>query len=159
MWTMGLWYEHVSLMRTMCLWYEHGSLMRTMGLWYEPWVYDTNMGLWWEPWVSDMNMGLWCEPWVYDMNHGSMMPTMGLTMVSDANHGQCFRSTKVFMWIRIQDPKNVHMDPDFRPLIFYSDPEQRGVKIKEDNLYQQIFQNDIKTPFKISKHKVLQKDP
>ena len=63
------------------------------------------------------------------------------------------------MWIRIQDPKNVHMDPDFRPLIFYSDPDQKGVKIKKDNLYQQIFQNDIKTPFKISKHKVLQKDP
>ena len=52
-----------------------------------------------------------------------------------------------------------------RPLIFYSDvdldPDPRGVKIKLDNLYHQIFnnifQNDIKTPLKISKHKVLQK--
>ena len=32
------------------------------------------------------------------------------------------------MRIRIQDPKNVHMDPD-----------PKGVKIKEDNLLQQIF--------------------
>ena len=36
-----------------------------------------------------------------------------------------------------------------KPLIFYSDPDPKGVKkIKEDNLYQQIFtyifQNDIK---------------
>ena len=38
-----------------------------------------------------------------------------------------------------------------------------GVKNKEDKIYQQIFhkilQNDINTPLKISKHKVLQKDP
>ena len=49
------------------------------------------------------------------------------------------------------------------PLIFYSDPDPKVVKIKEDNLYQQIFNyiflNDIKTPLKISIHKVLQKDP
>ena len=54
------------------------------------------------------------------------------------------------------------MDPDPDPF-FYSDPDPEGVKIKEDNLQQQIFnkifQNYIKTPFKISKHKVLQKDP
>ena len=41
---------------------------------------------------------------------------------------QCFGSAQVFMRIRIQDPKNVHMDPD-----------PKGVKIKEDNLLQQIF--------------------
>ena len=67
-----------------------------------------------------------------------------------------------------------HADPDpgslkcpygsgSRPLIFYSDPDPKGVKIKEDNLYKQIFnkifQNDIKTPLKIRKHNVLQKDP
>ena len=50
-----------------------------------------------------------------------------------------------------------------RPLIFYSDPDPKGVKIKEDNLNKQIFnkifQNDIKTPLKIRKHNVLQKDP
>ena len=68
-----------------------------------------------------------------------------------------------------------HADPDpgsqkcsygsgSRPLIFYSDPytDPKEVKIKEDNLYQQIFnkifQNDIKKPLKISKNKVLQKD-
>ena len=43
------------------------------------------------------------------------------------------------------------------------DPDLKGVKIKEDNLYKQnfykIFQNDIKTPLKIKKHNVLQKDP
>ena len=27
----------------------------------------------------------------------------------------------------------------FRPLIFYSDPDPKGVKIKEDNLYQLNF--------------------
>ena len=70
------------------------------------------------------------------------------------------------MRIRIQDPKNVHRaGSGSRPLIFYSDPDPdpKGVKIKEDNLYKQIFnkifQNDIKMPLKISKHKVLQKDP
>ena len=46
--------------------------------------------------------------------------------------------------------KSFHADPDpgsqkcpygsgSRPLIFYSDPDPKGVKIKEDNLYQQIF--------------------
>ena len=39
---------------------------------------------------------------------------------------------------------------------FYSDPDPKGVKIKEDNLYQQIFNkiflNGIKTPLNISKH-------
>ena len=65
------------------------------------------------------------------------------------------------MRIRIQDPKNVHMDPDPKPNFFYSDPE--GVKMKEDNLKNQIFniinQNYIKKQLKIIKHKVLHKDP
>ena len=43
------------------------------------------------------------------------------------------------------------------------DPDPKGVKSKEDNLYKQIFskffQNDSKTPLKIRKHNVLQKDP
>ena len=51
-------------------------------------------------------------------------------------------------WICIR----FHADPDpgslkcpygsgsgSRPLIFYSDPDPKGVKIKEDNLYKQIF--------------------
>ena len=46
---------------------------------------------------------------------------------------------------------------------FYSDLDPKGVKIKEGNLYQQIFnlffQNDIIKPLKNIKHKVLQKDP
>ena len=45
-------------------------------------------------------------------------------------------------WIRIQTPK----------FLFGSDP--KGVKIKEDNFYQKMFDkiclNDIKTPLKIS---------
>ena len=49
-----------------------------------------------------------------------------------------------------------------RPLIFYSNPDPRGVKIKKGNLYHQIFnkivKDDIKTLLKISKQKVLQKD-
>ena len=56
----------------------------------------------------------------------------------------------MYIWIRIQTPN------------FYSDPDPKGVKIKEDNLKQQIFnsifQNDIETPLKFSKHKLLQKD-
>ena len=42
--------------------------------------------------------------------------------------------------MRIQDPLNIHMDPDPDPLIIYSDPDPdaKGVKIKEDNLYNQI---------------------
>ena len=50
-----------------------------------------------------------------------------------------FRIRKVFMRIRIQDPKNVHMDLDPDPLIFYLDPDPIGVKIKENNLYKQNF--------------------
>ena len=50
-----------------------------------------------------------------------------------------------------------------RPLIFYSNPDPRGVKIKKGNLYHQIFnkivKDDIKTLLKISEQKVLQKDP
>ena len=41
--------------------------------------------------------------------------------------------------MRIQDPKNVHMDPDPDPPFFYPDPDPKGVKIKEKNLYQQMF--------------------
>ena len=37
------------------------------------------------------------------------------------------------MQIRIQDPKNVHMDPDPDPN-FNSDPDPKGVQIKKDNL-------------------------
>ena len=48
------------------------------------------------------------------------------------------------MRIRIQDPLSVHMDPDPDPLFFYSDPDPKGVKIKENNLYQQIFTNFFK---------------
>ena len=50
-----------------------------------------------------------------------------------------------------------------RPLIFYSDPDPKGVKIKENKerkqIFNLIFQNDIKTPLKISKHKGLKTDP
>ena len=50
-----------------------------------------------------------------------------------------------------------------RPLIFSSDPDPKGVKVKEDNLYKQIFNqifpNDIKTPLKFRKRDELQKDP
>ena len=54
------------------------------------------------------------------------------------------------------------MDPNQDPY-FFSDPDPKGVNIKEGHLYQQMFniffQNDIKTPLKNSKHKLLQKDP
>ena len=53
------------------------------------------------------------------------------------------------MQIRIQDPKNVHMVPDPDPSFFIRIRIQRGVQIKEDNLYKQIFnkifQNDTNT--------------
>ena len=75
---------------------------------------------------------------------------------------QCFGSAKVFMRIRIQDPKKVHVDPDPDPDPNYFILIQKGVKIKEDNLYKQIFnyifQNDIKSPLTICKHELLQKD-
>ena len=55
------------------------------------------------------------------------------------------------------------MDPDPDTLFFIEIWIQRGLKIKEDNLYKQNFnknfQNDIKIPLKIRKHNVLQKDP
>ena len=40
---------------------------------------------------------------------------------------QCCGSASIIMRIRIQDPKNVHMDPD-----------PRGVKTKEEKLHQKI---------------------
>ena len=55
------------------------------------------------------------------------------------------------------------MDPDPDPLFFLRIRIQRGVKVKEDNLYKQIFNqifpNDIKTPLKFRKRNELQKDP
>ena len=77
----------------------------------------------------------------------------------------------------VSDPHKFHADPDpepgsqkctyrsgSEPLNCYSDPDPKGVKFKKTTYtYQQIFnkffQNDIKTPLKISKHKVLQKGP
>ena len=43
-------------------------------------------------------------------------------------------------------------------LIFYSDPDPKGVKMKEyQQIFNKIYQNDTKTLLKISKHKVLQR--
>ena len=62
------------------------------------------------------------------------------------------------MRIRIQDPKNVLLDPDPDPSFFIRIRNPKWVKIKEENLNQQIFNriflNEIKTPLKISEHKV-----
>ena len=46
------------------------------------------------------------------------------------------------MRIRIQDPINVHMDPDPDPLIFYSDPDPEGVKFKKTT-YKNKFQLNL----------------
>ena len=83
------------------------------------------------------------------------------------------RFTTAVFRIRISFHADPDPDPGFlkcpygsrsgsRPLIFYLDPEPdlKGVKIKEENLnrYQQIFnivfQKDIKTPLNIRKHNV-----